>query len=958
MYRLKKTFLIIFLFLILPLVAAQVPDTAFYDHTGGQFDIWERGVSFWNAAKSDDCDTTLIDCTAAVLQDRRFIPLVENLNPSTAALGGAAAYFRFDNQSPENATFFVEEISGFNGNCSGIVCPIHTTDGFNNTGLLFDGSDDYVLIENEGVLQNNSLCDNGCSICAWFKPDTSKKHDLLSRWDGAGEDRFWRLHVENSDTPGFSIGDGEGGIKTVFSSDTIPLNQFSLLCGVYEGSNETAGSPKIYVNGELKGTAGNIQINSTAWLDSTEDVYIGKITDAGINYASGVIDDVRAWPRALSAFEVECLYGVCDVSSEIIMFDGQNIEIYHGPPLTPVDAYDVGFNIEFGRISNLVEGDGFNDIMVIGGDELKVVQYDGDTFEEILNFTLPGWVSGTNKGVSCAAGGYCIAVYNRKDTGIVGDGAQNCVKAVSFNIDGIISGETNIECPINNGVTCLPEIINFPVGDFDTDGLTEFGITTLEFNNVLVRFVEINGTGYISDVDTTISGFASTNTGGNDCVTGTNVRGTGTSIVTHDFDGFAGTGTEFAVGYLDDDDEFKLRIYQRDGTLLDTYGAADGRIISNPFLLTLFLSSGSTVCVAGYDGVTDELDVLCGHQIGGDEEIWEYDAAGLWDIAAGTEYEMAVHSLETLTQFPSQNEILTSFGVFSFGPEEFIGDSDLTLLWNMPKQNGAAVSVDVEEIGIEDILLATESRLWYIDDLFINSEAFITNYTINPCVNVPIQLNTSMTVTVSVDDADAEPNDLVQARVFVYYGEANQQGGIWSPLSNHIGGAVFTFPGFAMDEIITNGLIRIEARDDQSPEGFDFETVMFSVSSNGVEFGECITVVDVEPPDVEPEEPISATAPETNNSVSVIFAQINDVTGLGTTLLWLIIMGFVGGVLWIYGPDFADVSHTVSFVGLIEIILLIAGVILGFISVGVLITVIILGIIALGITFRKVFTGA
>ncbi len=960
MYRLRKTFLIIFLFLILPLVAGQVPDSAWYDRPGGQFDTWERGVSFWNHLTSETCGL-LIDCSAAVLQDRQFIPLVENLNPAPSLPSGIVAYFRFDNQSPENATFFVEEISGFNGNCSGVVCPIHTA-GFNNTGLLFDGVNDYVQVETAGPLENNTICNDGCSVCTWFKPDTSKKHDLLSRWDGAGEDRFWRLNVENTNIPGFSIGDGEGVIKTAFSLEALPLNQFSFLCGVYTGGNETAGSPEIYVNGELEGTAGTIQINSTAWADSTEDVYIGKITDAGTNFASGVIDEVRAWPRALNGFEIECLYGgECEDLNEIIQFDGQNIELYHGPPLSPVDALDVGFPIMYGTVANLVAGDGRNDIVVTGQTgnvpHVRIIQYTGDGFETIFNTTaVLDYLSGTNFGIRCIDSyGVCLLVFNRRDVHDGGDGGS--VNAATFGPSGFISENIALfSGSAGNTPACLPHIVSLPLGDHDNDGTLDIAVTAIRNNKMEVIFVEINETGHIEESHA--KGEITTTSASINCFgSADSIRSLASSVVIHDFDGFSGTGTEYAVARRIGGEDFELHIYESDGTLLENYGDADGEIISNLFLLTLFDSAGPSVCVAGYDDDTDQLDVLCGHSIGGEEEIWEYDASGLWDINGSTGYEMAVHSLETvLTQFPAQNEILTGFGVFEFGEQELIGDSDLTLLWSMPKQNGAALSVDVEDIGLEDILLATPTRLWYIDDLFINQEAFITDYTINPCINVPIQVNTSMTVTITVDDDAGEPNDLVQARVFVYYGAANEQGGLWSPLSDHVGGAEFTFPGFVMDEITTNGVIRMEARDDQIPEGLDVVTVPFIVSTTGVEFGECITTVELEPPEPEPEpEP---TPVQVNNSVSVVLAQIDEITGLGTTVLWLIIMTFVGGVLWIYGPRFADVSHTVAFVGLIESFLLILGVLLGFLSVAILITVIVLAVIALGVTFRKVFTGA
>ncbi len=162
-------------------------------------------------------------------------------------------------------------------------------------------------------------------------------HELVGRYDVVDENRFFRLLISNQNKITFQIYDGNGGLKTANGATEIDSMDWNYVCGVFEGDNQSvSGGPKVYLNGVLDGSAGGIQINSTAWKDD-EDVFIGAIDDSGIiNEANGTFDKVMGVNRDLTGPEIVSLYREFDVHEawikvpEIPASQNTTIYMYYG----------------------------------------------------------------------------------------------------------------------------------------------------------------------------------------------------------------------------------------------------------------------------------------------------------------------------------------------------------------------------------------------------------------------------------------------------------------------------------------------------------------------------------------------------------------------------------------------------------------------------------------------------
>jgi len=93
-----------------------------------------------------------------------------------------------------------------------------------------------------------------------------------------------------------------GTSTTVYSSTTIPTNQWVHLAGTYDGS-----TVKIYVNGQLSGeapwTQGIFSGNNPLVIGCTLQNY-----SVPTSFFNGLIDEVGLFNRALSASEIQTIY--------------------------------------------------------------------------------------------------------------------------------------------------------------------------------------------------------------------------------------------------------------------------------------------------------------------------------------------------------------------------------------------------------------------------------------------------------------------------------------------------------------------------------------------------------------------------------------------------------------------------------------------------------------------------
>ena len=143
--------------------------------------------------------------------------------------------------------------------------------GFNGGGAYnFDAIDDYIMLDDQGDTFAKSMCDNGCSMCVWAKPEYDN-HDnwqyIFGRFDTTGTGGLLVLHGVQSATGTLTMtmyGAGESDSVALTASSGATLEAWNYICYVYDGSNTTLGNTMIYNNGVLLETsATQIQINSS-----------------------------------------------------------------------------------------------------------------------------------------------------------------------------------------------------------------------------------------------------------------------------------------------------------------------------------------------------------------------------------------------------------------------------------------------------------------------------------------------------------------------------------------------------------------------------------------------------------------------------------------------------------------------------------------------------------------------
>jgi len=174
-----------------------------------------------------------------------------------------------------------------------VFAPGHDSSGENGTGLKFDGKNDYVNCGTGSSMNFNGT--KNLSTSAWVKINSIGPNELIVTRNNDANDAQGSINLSPPGVINFIV-TTTNGFKSATSTQTIPINQWTLLTGTYDGSNI-----KLYINGVLVTTVaetGNINVSSYA---GTKIGYPSLTTN-------GSIDDVRIYNRALSDDEIRQLY--------------------------------------------------------------------------------------------------------------------------------------------------------------------------------------------------------------------------------------------------------------------------------------------------------------------------------------------------------------------------------------------------------------------------------------------------------------------------------------------------------------------------------------------------------------------------------------------------------------------------------------------------------------------------
>lgn len=175
--------------------------------------------------------------------------------------------------------------------------------GFLGQAFSFDGADDHIRVADAPNLDAT----NALSVEAWLYPTgiTTSYPTILGKWDAVGVNhRSYVMHLDSSGRVYFRVSPNGlelgFGVGTVISNATAPLNQWTHIVGVYDGS-----AVKIYINGTLD----NQVAYNQGIVAGTNDLSIGGIVGgvgAGQSVApfAGLIDEVKLFDCGLPASAV------------------------------------------------------------------------------------------------------------------------------------------------------------------------------------------------------------------------------------------------------------------------------------------------------------------------------------------------------------------------------------------------------------------------------------------------------------------------------------------------------------------------------------------------------------------------------------------------------------------------------------------------------------------------------
>ena len=167
--------------------------------------------------------------------------------PWSLSEAGPIAYWRFEEGSGNTASD--SSGNGNNGTLQGGVnwtSQVAPKDG-GNWALEFNGSSGKIEIPHQSIQVGMS----SLTIEAWVKPTglPNSQNTIVKKWGWGGTEDAYCLRIDNDGRVVFTVHDGSQG-ESVWSNISIPLNQWTHIAGVWDGS-----TVKIYLNGELNNSA-------------------------------------------------------------------------------------------------------------------------------------------------------------------------------------------------------------------------------------------------------------------------------------------------------------------------------------------------------------------------------------------------------------------------------------------------------------------------------------------------------------------------------------------------------------------------------------------------------------------------------------------------------------------------------------------------------------------------------
>lgn len=723
-------------------------------------------------------------------------------------------------------------------------------------------------------------------------------------------------------------------------------------------------------------------------IDSGSNINIFQLGRGDFNQNKDPSTDVNIYSKAVTTpREIPKVSDLDnDGDNEIIIIDGDTIQVIENKELTTVSSYDFGSNQ---YISNFIvydiDGDSESEIVFYGTSDHKIfiinyTQSQGVTEQASISTSGLSYSGNGESVLKCEDTNKCLLFYSYN----IGTGAGGRMSAVGFNSTSLYSLQLNFDSATSSYTFCLPKLRAMQSADCDADGdldyIMSYALIGGSGSNVLIACIE--------DLDNTsialsqLIDSAQLDVNDFDSYTSCSANNVGryftSPLVMDSTSDFA--GNEKIIGYSDNAGDFLIKLFKSDGTYADRYPLitdGEGDIISNLMVLNSFPDTTGIYqdfCLLGLDESTEELNLICGARRSGlNTRSYKRSISGTFNITQ--DYNVlniiahAVQHSNEMTDGIDLNELLSAYGVdkVDYDSCDVLGNCDLENIFANPKGDSAVIQVDMDKVSDtgagEDLIALTDSGLFYIDDGLQNEGGEIDEVYFNPCPieDSVIKINTSGIITVTVSDQNPDGlgyYDDVSARLIMYDGTSNEY---VQNSSNVSSGSPISF-SVDYNKTITSGTITVIGWDVANPEETDTEVYTFTVGINGIGYGDLTCTDDVvttlEGGDEEEEEDIESLLSQDTTSGNPIIAsviEVNELVGIGGLAIWLLVMlvadiYILMSVKDLFGQNMS-IKVVALIIGIIDIIWVLVGAYATIISAGFIAVLSVLAIGAISVYF-------
>jgi len=169
----------------------------------------------------------------------------------------------------------------------------------NGGSIVFDGSNDYVVTNNNINISSN----NSRTIDVWFQVSNSTSRHVLCSWGGFGSNILCNLEVNQVIGAATNYPYFAGFNNDAYVAQTIPVNTWTNLTLTYNGGTiNSINGISLYINGILKTSLfpyGNLTLNTT-----NSQLYLGYEGAGSRNPMNGRISNCKIYNRAITSSEV------------------------------------------------------------------------------------------------------------------------------------------------------------------------------------------------------------------------------------------------------------------------------------------------------------------------------------------------------------------------------------------------------------------------------------------------------------------------------------------------------------------------------------------------------------------------------------------------------------------------------------------------------------------------------